>query len=126
MYDLYRFIRIVLKNIENILYERNSLGILLIALNGRRTRIVRIADKLKFSVSRPYSKQLKANEEKNHKGTASKTLHLHLKNIRRNRLLSDNTYISSNGSFHRQKHESNIGNIYNKTQICNMKYILSQ
>ena len=35
------------------------LGILLIARRGRSTRIVRIADKLKFSVSRPYSNVLK-------------------------------------------------------------------
>lgn len=34
------------------------LGILLIALKGRNTRIVRIADKLKFSVFNPYSKML--------------------------------------------------------------------
>lgn len=37
----------------------NSLGILLIARNGRSTRIVLMADRLRFSVSTTYSTALK-------------------------------------------------------------------
>jgi len=37
----------------------NSLGMRLIALNGRSTRIVRIADKLRFCVSTAYSTTLR-------------------------------------------------------------------
>ena len=40
--------------------RRNSLGMRLIALSGRSTRIVRIADKLRFCVSTAYSTTLQS------------------------------------------------------------------
>jgi len=54
----------VIKNDLNT--DKNSLGILLIALSGRSTRIVLIAERFMFSTFKQYSKALKqANKRTN-------------------------------------------------------------
>jgi hypothetical protein len=58
----------VMKNDLNT--DRNSLGILLIALSGRSTRIVLIAERFMFSTFKQYSKALKQTNKEINKQTS--------------------------------------------------------